>query len=146
MEPRPSAIACGSDGYVYVLNAAENRIVRFTQEGRVVSEIATRPAGARVARLGDQFAVSDGYIFLMDGDGLTLHILSSDGKPKLDAELGPPGWVSQNRFIPAPWPSARDTSYSCWTHRIRAYFALSHSTSDISCKPVPPVIAPACTP
>lgn len=95
---RPSAIACGPDGYVYVLNAADNRIVRFTQEGRVVSEIATRPAGAS-RRLGDQFAVSDGYVFLMDGDGLTLHILSSDGQPKLDAELGPQ-LGSANRFIP----------------------------------------------
>ncbi len=95
---RPSAIACGPDGYVYVLNAGDNRIVRFTHEGRVVSEIATRPAGAN-RRLGDEFAVSDGYVFLMDGDGLTLHILSSDGKPKVDVDLAPQLGLA-NRFIP----------------------------------------------
>jgi DNA-binding beta-propeller fold protein YncE len=95
---RPSAIASGPDSYVYVLNASDNRIVRYTHDGHVVSEIATRPSGAG-RRLGDQFAVSNGYVFLMDGDGLTLHILTSDGKPELDADLSPQ-LGSANRFIP----------------------------------------------
>jgi DNA-binding beta-propeller fold protein YncE len=95
---RASAIACGSDGYVYVLNAAESRIARFTHDGHEVSEISARPAGAN-RRLGDEFAVSDGYVFLMDGDGLTLHIFTSDGKPKLDADLSPQLNVA-NRFVP----------------------------------------------
>lgn len=95
---RPSAIASGADGYVYVLDAAGNRIVRFTHEGHAISEIAARPAGSG-RQLGNQFAISNGYVFLMDGDGLTLHIFSSDGKPKLDADLSPQLGFA-NRFIP----------------------------------------------
>lgn len=95
---RASAIASGPDGYVYVLSAEESRIVRFTHEGQTVSEISARPAGAN-RRLGDEFAVSDGYIFLMDGDGLTLHVFSADGKPKLDADLSPQ-LGNVNRFVP----------------------------------------------
>jgi len=102
---RPSAIASGPDSYIYVLNAADNRIVRYTHDGHVVSEIATRPSGAG-RRLGDQFAGSTGYVFLMDGDGLTLHILTSDGKPKLNADLSPELGFA-NRFIPPLAVSAR---------------------------------------
>lgn len=95
---RASAVACGPDGYIYVLNAAESRVARFTHDGREVSEISAHPAGAN-RRLGDQFAVSNGYVFLMDGDGLTLHIFTADGKPKMDADLSPQ-LSRANRFIP----------------------------------------------
>ncbi len=95
---RSSAIAAGPDGYIYVLDAEESRMGRFTHEGHPVSEISARPAGAN-RKLGDQFAVSNGFVFLMDGDGLTLHVLTSDGKPKLDADLTPQ-LGNSNRFIP----------------------------------------------
>ncbi len=102
---RPSAIASGSDGYVYVLDGANNRIVRFTENGHVVSEIAVRRQGTG-RRLGDQFAVSNGCVFLMDGDGLTLHVFTSDGTPKLDFDLAPQlGY--QHRFVPALAASPR---------------------------------------
>lgn len=95
---RASAVACGPDGYVYVLNGAESRVARFTHDGHEVSEISAHPAGAN-RRLGDQFAVSNGYVFLMDGDGLTLHVFTADGKPKLDADLSPQLSFA-NRSIP----------------------------------------------
>ena len=95
---RPSAIASGPDGYIYVLNATESRVIRFTHDGHPVSEISAHPAGAN-RRLGDQLAVSNGYVFLMDGDGLTLHVFTSDGKPKLDADLSPQ-LGQANRFVP----------------------------------------------
>ena len=94
-----SEIAAGPDGYVYVLDAAGNRILRFTHEGRFVSEIVARPPGAG-RQLGGEFAVSSSYIFVMDGDGLTLHVLSLEGNPKLDVDLTPQlGRVG--RFMPA---------------------------------------------
>jgi hypothetical protein len=96
---RATAIAYGSDSYVYVLEADDNKIVRFSETGHAVSEIAVRRKGTG-QRLGDQFAVSNGYVFLMDGDGLTLHVLASDGTPKLDFDLSPQlGY--QHRFVPA---------------------------------------------
>jgi DNA-binding beta-propeller fold protein YncE len=96
---RATAIASGSDGYIYVLDADDNKIVRFTETGHLVSEIIARQK-APSHRLGDQFAVSNGYAFLMDGDGLTLHVFTSDGAPKLDFDLAPQlGY--QHRFVPA---------------------------------------------
>lgn len=93
-----SAIASGPDGYLYFLDAAGSRILRFTHEGRLVSEIVAKPEGAG-RELGDEFAVSSSAIFVMDGDGLTLHVLTLDGKPKLNvdltSELG-----RASRFIP----------------------------------------------
>jgi len=96
---RASAVACGPDGYVYVLDGDNNRIIRFSESGHVVSEIVERRAEAN-RRLGDQFAVASGYVFLMDGDGLTLHVFTADGTPKLDFDLTPQ-LGNQHRFVPA---------------------------------------------
>jgi hypothetical protein len=96
---RASAIEYGPDGYVYVLDGADNRIARFSENEHVVSEIVARREGTG-RRLGEQFAVSNGYVFLIDGDGLTLHVFTSDGAPKLDFDLSPQlGY--QHRFVPA---------------------------------------------
>jgi hypothetical protein len=82
-----------------VLDGDDNRIVRFTESGHVVSEIVARRQRTS-RRLGDQFAVSNGYVFLMDGDGLTLHVFTADGAPKMDFDLSPQlGY--QHRFVPA---------------------------------------------
>jgi hypothetical protein len=96
---RPSAISAGGDGYVYVLDSSENRIIKFSEEGRVVSEIIVKLSGAG-RKLGYEFDVSNGYVFVMDGDGLTLHVLTTDGQPKLDADLAPQ-LGQTNRFVPA---------------------------------------------
>jgi hypothetical protein len=96
---RATSIAYAPDGYVYVLDAGDNKIGRFSEDGHPVSEIAVRRPGAN-RRLGDQFAVTNGSVFFMDGDGLTLHVFTSDGAPKLDFDLTPQlGY--QHRFIPA---------------------------------------------
>jgi tripartite motif-containing protein 71 len=102
---RPNAIATGSDGYVYVLAASTNRILKFNEDGYPASEIAVKLPGAG-RKLGYKFDVSNGYIFVMDGDGLTLHVLSSDGSPKLDADLAPQ-LGQANRFVPALAVSSR---------------------------------------
>ena len=96
---RASAIAYGPDTYVYVLDVAGNRVVRFTESGHVVSEIIARMPGNN-RRVGDRFAVFNGYVFLMDGDGLTLHVFASDGTPKMDFDLSPQLGF-QHRFVPS---------------------------------------------
>jgi hypothetical protein len=96
---RASAIAYGPDGYVYVLDGQDNRIGRFTESGHLVSEINARRQSAN-RRLGDQFAVANGSVFLMDGDGLTLHVFTSDGTPKFDFDLAPQ-LGREHRFVPA---------------------------------------------
>jgi WD40 repeat protein len=102
---RPAAVATGSDGNVYVLAASANRILKFNEDGHPAPEIAVKLPGAG-RKLGYQFAVSNGYIFVMDGDGLTLHVLNSDGSPKLDANLAPQ-LGQTNRFVPALAASSR---------------------------------------
>jgi DNA-binding beta-propeller fold protein YncE len=93
-----SAIAWGPDGYLYVLDSASSRILRFTEEGRFVSEIVM-PFEGLGRKLGDEFVVSSSAIFVMDGDGLTLHVSTLDGKPKLDLDLS--SKIGQtSRFIP----------------------------------------------
>jgi DNA-binding beta-propeller fold protein YncE len=102
---RASAIAYGPDGYVYVLNGGDSKIDRFAGNGRLVSEIAVRQKGIS-RRLGDEFAISNTSVFVMDGDGLTLHVLAPDGAPKLDFDLSPQ-LGRQHRFVPALAVSAR---------------------------------------
>jgi DNA-binding beta-propeller fold protein YncE len=95
---RANAIASASDGNVYVLNADESRIARFNHEGQPAGEISARPAGAN-RKLGSTFAAGGAYVFVMDGDGQTIHIIGFDGKPKLDANLAPQ-LGSSSRAIP----------------------------------------------
>jgi DNA-binding beta-propeller fold protein YncE len=102
---RPNAIATGSDGYVYVLAASTNRILKFNEDGRPAPEIAVKLPGAG-RKLGYEFNVSNGSIFVMDGDGLTLHVLNSDGSSKLDVNLAPQ-LGQTNRFVPALAASSR---------------------------------------
>lgn len=83
---RPAAIAAASDGYFYVLDPPANRILRFDADRRLVSEIDAG-AGGMGRKLSGEFAVSNGLIFAMDSNGHTLHVWTTDGKPKLDADL-----------------------------------------------------------
>ncbi len=96
---RPNAIATGSDGYVYVLAASTNRILKFNEDGHPAPEMEVKLPGAG-RKLGYEFAISNGSIFVMDGDGLTLHVLNSEGSPKLDVNLAPQ-LGQTNRFVPA---------------------------------------------
>lgn len=85
---REGPIALGADGDVYVANADGNRILRFSPEGRLIAEIQGDSAGANAA-FSSSFAVSDRTIFAMDANAHTLHVLSTDGALRLNAELGP---------------------------------------------------------
>ena len=82
---RASSIAVGPDGYLYMVDRAENRILRFTEDGHFAGEFK---CGAN-RRLSDQFALMRGFIFAMDADGRKLHVWSTDGQPKLDVDLAP---------------------------------------------------------
>lgn len=79
------AIANGPDGYLYMVDPEENRIVRFTEDGHFAGEFN---AGAN-RRLGDRFAVTRGLIFAMDANGRGLHVWSTDGQLKADVDLAP---------------------------------------------------------
>jgi len=86
---RARGIAVGPDGFVYVLDTLGNHILRFSNDGQFQSQIDASADGV-TRKLGDQFAVGLGYIFVMDADGRMLHVWSSaDGRPKLDFDLAP---------------------------------------------------------
>jgi hypothetical protein len=81
-------IAIGPDTSVYVADPSHSRIMRFTRDGRYLSEIVTNSA-AGGARLSNEFAVTANYVFVMDADGRMLHAWTADGMPKLDVDLAP---------------------------------------------------------
>ena len=84
----PAAIAIAPDTSVYVADPANNRILRFTRDGRYLSEI--RPgATSNGSRLSSEFAVTANFIFAMDADGRMLHVWTLDGAPKLEMDLAP---------------------------------------------------------
>ncbi|MGD0543620.1 MAG: NHL repeat-containing protein [Candidatus Acidiferrales bacterium] len=83
----PGPIETGHDGFLYIANSSGN-ISKFTREGHFVSEI-TPSANQGKWNPTDGFAVSNNFIFVMDSDGRMLHILDSEGKPRLDVDLAP---------------------------------------------------------
>ena len=85
---RPGAIAIAPDTSVYVADPAKNRILKFTRDGRYISEV--RPgAGGNGSKISNEFAVTSSYIFAMDADGRMLHVWTLDGAPKLEMDLAP---------------------------------------------------------
>lgn len=85
---RRGPIIAGSDGYIYVADPAGNRILRFTDDGHLVSEIDLTPSGSG-DRVGGPFAVYSGFIFLISADRHTLHTLAIDGHQRTDTDLEP---------------------------------------------------------
>lgn len=83
---RPKAVANGFDGFVYVADPEQNRILRFTGDGKFFAALNPNSDGG-MRKLSDRIAVSRGYIFAMDADGRMLHVFSTDGRPVLDADL-----------------------------------------------------------
>jgi DNA-binding beta-propeller fold protein YncE len=83
----PGPIETGHDGFLYIANSSGN-ISKFTREGHFVSEI-TPSANQGKWNPTDGFAVSNNFIFVMDSDGRMLHIVDSEGKPRLDVDLAP---------------------------------------------------------
>jgi hypothetical protein len=84
----PAAIAIGSDTSVYVADPSGNRILKYTRDGRYLSDIHPRTPG-NGSRLSSQFAITTNYIFAMDADGRMLHVWTMDGTPKLEMDLAP---------------------------------------------------------
>ncbi len=85
---RVQAVATNSDGDLYLADPGENRILRFTHEGRFVAAIGSAGDGVE-PKLSSQFAVAGNYLFVMDANGRMLHVWSTDGRPKLDVDLAP---------------------------------------------------------
>ena len=84
---RDGSIAVSSDGYLYVIDPAKDRILR-TMDGHVSSEIRASSDGVD-RKLSEKFAVSNKDLFAMDADGLMLHVWTTEGKPVLDVDLAP---------------------------------------------------------
>jgi hypothetical protein len=84
----PAAIAIAPDTSVYVADPASNRILRFTREGRYLSEIRPSMTG-NGTRLSSEFAVTASHLFAMDADGRMLHVWTLEGTPKLEMDLAP---------------------------------------------------------
>ena len=80
-------IETGKDGYLYLAKSSGN-ILKFTHDGHFVSEIAPEPNEGKW-NPNPGFAVSNNQIFVMDSNGRTLHVVTTDGNPRLDMDLAP---------------------------------------------------------
>jgi Beta-propeller repeat len=76
----------GGDNNLYVADPPANRILRFSTDGHFLAAVAP-PRAPADPQISDQFAVSRGYIFVMDRNGSMLHIWKPDGTPRLDVNL-----------------------------------------------------------
>jgi len=85
---RPKAVANGSDGFLYVADPESNRILRYTGEGHFFAALNVDADGTS-RKISDRIAVSHGYIFAMDSDGLMLHVFTTEGRAVLDVDLAP---------------------------------------------------------
>jgi hypothetical protein len=76
----------GNDDNLY-LGTPSGGIMKLTHDGRLVTELVASNGAVWNPNTG--FAVAYNSIFVMDSSGLTLHIVSTDGSPKLDVDLAP---------------------------------------------------------
>ncbi len=83
-----SAMTGAPDGSLYFVDRDDNRILHFSGDGQFISEIDAGSNGSS-GKLSDQIAVSSQYVFAMDENGRMLHVWSTDGTPKADADLAP---------------------------------------------------------
>ncbi|HEY6467103.1 MAG TPA: hypothetical protein VIY69_13980 [Candidatus Acidoferrales bacterium] len=98
---RPTSVVSGPSDSIFVGGLGNDSLLRF-YDGKFAAQVSLA-AGSQADsssatpdapsnRIGDQFAVSANYIFLVDPDGKTLHVWTLDGKPKaaldLSAQLG----------------------------------------------------------
>jgi hypothetical protein len=96
-------IVKGSDEFLY-LGTPSGGIIKLTHEGHLLTELVA-PNGAKW-NPNSGFAVWSNAIFVMDSNGLMLHVITTDGAPKLDVDLAPQ--LGQgNRRAPALAVSAR---------------------------------------
>src|SRR6202789_4295939 len=86
------------------LGTPSGGIMKLTRDGHLLTELVAASGAKWNPNSG--FAIWSNTIFVMDAHGLMLHILGTDGSPKLDVDLAPQ--LGQgNRRAPALAVSAR---------------------------------------
>ena len=96
-------IVHGPDDLLY-LGTPSGGIMKLTRDGRLLTELVAASGAKWNPNSG--FAIWSNAIFVMDTNGLMLHIVGTDGSPKLDVDLAPQ--LGQgNRRAPALAVSAR---------------------------------------
>jgi hypothetical protein len=78
-------IVHGPDDLLY-LGTPSGGIMKLTRDGHLVTELAANGAKWNP---NSGFAIWSNAIFVMDANGLMLHIVGTDGSPKLDVDLAP---------------------------------------------------------
>ncbi|MFY9803601.1 MAG: NHL repeat-containing protein [Candidatus Acidiferrales bacterium] len=77
----------GPDDYLY-LATPSGGIMKLTREGHLIAEITSNTKDV-TWNPNAGFAVWSNCVFVMDTNGLMLHIVATDGAPKLDVDLAP---------------------------------------------------------
>jgi hypothetical protein len=77
----------GPDDYLY-LATPSGGIMKLTRDGHLISEIVASTKDVSW-NPNAGFAIWSNCVFLMDANGLTLHVVTTDGAPKLDMDLAP---------------------------------------------------------
>jgi hypothetical protein len=96
-------IVKGPDDFLY-LGTPSGGIMKLTHDGHLTMELVAANGAKWSTNTG--FAVWNNTVFVMDPNGLTLHIVTTDGAPKLDVDLAPQ--LGQgNRRAPALAVSSR---------------------------------------
>lgn len=114
---RPTSVTSGPLNAIFVGGLGANSLLRFVN-GSFTSQVmlgaepqpepranaSSDPHSAAPDppsnRIGNQFAISSNYIFLVDADGKTLHVWTIDGKPKGDFDLS--GQLGEDRRAAPP--------------------------------------------
>ena len=79
-------IVKGQDGLLY-LGTPSGGIMKLTHDGHLTTELLAANGASWNPNSG--FAIWSNSIFVMDSNGLTLHVVTTDGAPKLDVDLAP---------------------------------------------------------
>lgn len=79
-------IVHGPDDFLY-LGTPSGGIMKLTRDGRLLTELVAASGAKWNPNSG--FAIWSNAIFVMDANGLMLHIVGTDGSPKLDVDLAP---------------------------------------------------------
>jgi hypothetical protein len=79
-------IVKGPDDFLY-LGTPSGGIMKLTHDGHLLAELVAGNGAKWNPNSG--FAIWSNSIFVMDANGLTLHIVTTDGAPKLDVDLAP---------------------------------------------------------
>ena len=79
-------IVKGPDDLLY-LGTPSGGIMKLTHDGHLTTELLATNGASWNPNSG--FAIWNNSIFIMDSNGLTLHIVTIDGAPRLDVDLAP---------------------------------------------------------